>query len=87
MKNKRVDLKHFAENMVHENSSFASENDLMDILGLIKGAVTLFGLLNDTDHCVKFYLNSDFKNGILGIHPNDNTATVSMKTEDLVSLF
>ena len=76
----------FAEKYGTRKLSFASENDLMDILGLIKGAVTPFGLLNDTDHCVKFYLNSDFKNGILGIHPNDNTATVSMKTEDLVSL-
>ena len=86
LENKRVDLKHFAEKYGTRKLSFASENDLMDILGLIKGAVTPFGLLNDTDHCVKFYLDSDFKNGILGIHPNDNTATVSMKTEDLVSL-
>lgn len=59
---------------------------IWDILGLIKGAVTPFGLLNDTNHHVKFYLDSDFKNGMLGIHPNDNTAIVRIKTENLVSL-
>ena len=35
-----------------------------------------FGLLNDAEHAVNFYPDKQFtKNGgIIGIHPNDNTA-------------
>ena len=34
------------------------------------------------------YVDNDFKsdNHIIGIHPNDNTATVWIKVEDLISL-
>ena len=47
-----------------------------------------FGLLNDAEHAVNFYLDKQFtKNGgIIGIHPNDNTATVWLKAEDLIKL-
>lgn len=47
-----------------------------------------FGLLNDAEHAVHFYLDKRFtKNGgIIGIHPNDNTATVWLKAEDLIQL-
>lgn len=45
-----------------------------------------FGLLNDAEHAVHFDPDKQFtKNGgIIGIHPNDNTATVWLKAEDLV---
>lgn len=33
-----------------------------------------------------FYLDVEFKGNIIGVHPNDNTATVWMKTEDLIQL-
>lgn len=47
-----------------------------------------FGLLNDAEHAVHFYLDKQFaKNGgIIGIHPNDNTATLRLKAENLIKL-
>ena len=33
-----------------------------------------------------FYLDVEFKGNIIGVHPNDNTATVWMKSEDLIQL-
>lgn len=47
-----------------------------------------FGLLNDTEHAVHFYLDRQFtkNSGIIGIHPNDNTATLWLKAEDLVKI-
>ena len=50
------------------------------------GAVSPFGLLNDAEHAVHFYWDKRFaKNGgIIGIHPNDNTATVWLKADDSV---
>lgn len=86
--NKRVDLKDFRNKNGTRPLSFASENDLMNITNLIAGSVTLFGLLNDNDLKVTFCLDKDFFNdkGIIGVHPNDNTATVWLKAEDLTKI-
>ena len=78
--NRRINLKEFQQRFNTRRLSFSSENDLMSILGLKKGAVTPFGLLNDKDHVVDFFLGEEFKCGRIGIHPLDNTATVWMKT-------
>ena len=83
---RKINLKEFQEQFGTRKLSFASENDLMGTLGLIKGAVTPFGLLNDEEHKVQFYIGQEFYNGKLGIHPMENTATVWMNTKDLVEL-
>lgn len=85
---KRVNLKKFREKYNTKPLGFASEDDLMNILGLIPGAVTPLGLLNDTDGKVILYLDQDFFKGehLIGVHPNDNTATVWMKTGDLTDI-
>ena len=63
------------------------KEELSEILGLIPGAVTPLGLLNDKDHRVKFYLDNDFKDmEFIGVHPNDNTATVWLSPADLIKL-
>ncbi len=84
---KRVDLKAFRRQHATRPLSFASENELMDILGLIPGAVTPLGILNDAEHRVQLYLDEAFLDspGLIGVHPNDNTATVWLKTEDLIA--
>jgi len=46
---KRADLKEFRKNNNTRPLSFASENDLMEVMQLIPGAVTPFGILNDTE--------------------------------------
>ncbi len=83
---KRVDLKKFRQKYGTRNLSFASSDDLMNILGLIPGAVTPLGLLNDDECKVQFFLDKAFENGLVGVHPNDNTATVWLKCEDLVDI-
>lgn len=83
---RKISLKEFQEQFGTRKLSFASENDLMIILGLIKGAVTPFGLLNDKEHIVKFYIGKEFIDRKLGIHPLENTATVWMQTNDLLKM-
>lgn len=85
---KRINLKEFRKQHGLRNLSFASEQDLMDILGLIPGAVTPLGMLNDKTCKVQFYLDRDFLDepGLIGIHPNDNTATVYLQAADLVTI-
>ena len=85
---KRVNLKDFQEKNGTRRLSFASSDDLMNILKLIPGAVTPLGILNDDDRKVTFYFFLDFENepNLIGVHPNDNTATVWLKTDDLINI-
>ena len=83
---KRADLKALRMLLSSRPLSFASEDDLVSILSRKKGEVTPFGLLNDKEHKAVFILDSYFEGGIIGIHPNDNTATVFLKTADLISI-
>ena len=86
--NKRVDLKKFRNDNGIRPLSFASADDLKNIMDLVPGAVTPFGLLNDKDLKVTFYLDKDFfkDEQIIGIHPNDNTATIWLKVTDLIDI-
>lgn len=83
---KRVNLKDFRRQNDTRNLSFASAADLMSILNLAAGSVSPLGLLNDKDLKVAFYLDEEFLagQGLIGVHPNDNTATVWLKTKDLI---
>ena len=85
---KRVNLKEFRKNNNTRPLSFASADDLMEIMGLILGALTPLGLLNDTGCKVTLFLDNDFIGdlGLIAVHPNDNTATVWIKANDLVTL-
>ncbi len=85
---KRVNLKEFRNTYQTRPLTFASAEDLESIMNLYAGAVSPLGLLNDKELKVTFYLDKDFKQGkqIIGIHPNDNTATVWLKSNDLIKL-
>ena len=85
---KRVDLKEFKRKHGTRSLTFASEGEMMEYLSLTAGSVTPLGLLNDEACAVKLYLDREFveDEGIIGVHPNDNTATVAMKTADLLAL-
>ena len=86
--NKRIDLKEFRKKNETRPLSFASESDLLDIMNLKAGSVTPLGLLNDKNNKVLFYIDKDFMKDkhIIGVHPNDNTATVWLKVEDLIDI-
>lgn len=86
--NKRVDLKEFRKRYDVRPISFASAEDLMKYLNLIPDSVSPLGLLNDKERKVKFYLDDSFfkDDKIIGIHPNDNTATVWLKVDDLINI-
>lgn len=81
---KRVNLKEIRNNLNLRPLTFASEEDLEKYLGLKKGAVTILGILNDTKHKVKVLIDEDIKNfNEIGAHPNENTASVWLKLDDI----
>ena len=84
--NKRVDLKGFRIQHGLRALSFASTEELFSIMELTPGAVTPLGILNDTESRVHFYLDEEFIGNKIGVHPNDNTATIWMQADDLMGL-
>ncbi len=83
---KRVDLKAFRYAHQMRPLGFATAEELMDKLGLIPGAVTPLGALNDQEGAVQVFIDRELSEepGLVAVHPNDNTATVLLKTEDLI---
>ena len=85
---KKVDLKKFRTDNNTRPLSFASEEELKSILNLTKGSVTPLGTLNDKEHKTKVYFDEELliPNNIIGVHPNDNTASIWLKTTDLINI-
>ena len=86
LEDKKVNLKEFRKAQDTRPLTFASEEDLMEKMGLIRGAVTPFGVLANEDKDVVIFMDKDFENKLMGIHPRDNTATVFINTRDVVKL-
>ncbi len=83
-KDKRADLKGFRSRLGTTALSFGSERRLKKYLGVEKGAVSPFGILNDANAEVEMVFDRDFINEKrFGCHPNDNTATVILAFNDL----
>ena len=84
---KQANLKELGEKLGIGKLSFASEERLEKYLGLKKGAVSPLGILNDENCAVEVFFDEDFV-GMekIGVHPNDNTASVYLKTEDLLGI-
>ncbi|MFV0363951.1 MAG: prolyl-tRNA synthetase associated domain-containing protein [Suipraeoptans sp.] len=84
----KVDLKALGKKLGAGNISFASEDRLEKYLGLTQGSVTPFGLINDKNHDVEFFIDKSLtKAKRIGIHPLTNTATVFISLKDLEKFF
>ena len=81
-----IDLKRLKKNSIFGNISFAKENYLKKILNLTPGSVTPFGLLNDSENIVDFYLDENLLNyDIINFHPLINTSTIGLKISDFLN--
>jgi len=81
---KRADLKDIRAKIGSRRLQLASEDSLYELLKLRRGAVTPFGILCDVERKVQVIFDKDvFGFERIGIHPNDNTATVWLAPCDL----
>jgi Ala-tRNA(Pro) deacylase len=65
--------------------SFGKPEMLMELLGVVPGAVTVFGLINDTGRHVTVVLDAALMdNEIVNAHPLTNEATTSIAAADLL---
>ena len=80
-----TDLKKLREQIGCTRLSFGSDERLMKHLGLTKGSVSPFGLINNANHDVEVVIDASIKNQpVLGFHPNTNTATVFISYDDFM---
>ena len=86
-KDKKADLKSLRTQLGSTALSFASEERLEKYLGLSRGAVTPLGIVNDISCAVEVVFDKDLiGNERLGVHPNENTATVFLSFSSLIRI-
>lgn len=88
-----VILEHLQQVKIHDlekrlrqgKLTFASDKRLKQYLGVEPGSVTPFGLINDKEKNVHVFIDAELeKCERLAFHPNVNTATLVIKTADLI---
>ena len=81
-----VDLKSIHQKIgAASRVSFGKPEALLDLLGVTPGAVTVFGLINDTERKVKMVLDSPLlDHPVINAHPLSNEATTSITKNDLL---
>lgn len=81
---RRVDLKWLSASLGTSKLSFASAERLDKYLDVPQGSVSPLGLLNDETASVIFVPDASLAAlPVVGVHPNDNTATVFLSFADL----
>ena len=81
---KRLDMDRFKDIVGEKKVKMASENSLMEKMKLPAGTVSPFGLLNNEDHDIKFFMDKEIADEeIMTFHPNINEKTLFLKTKDL----
>lgn len=85
-KGKRADLKALRRTISSRPLSFASKEETEKLLGVSSGSVSPLGILNDEDRKTKVLIDDFFLGGEIGVHPNENTATLWLKTEELMEM-
>lgn len=85
--NKKVNLQQFRQKFGTRRLTFASPEDMKNMLQLEPGSVTPLGLLNDQSKQIPLFLDSYFiEQPLIAVHPNENTATIWLKSMDLIDL-
>jgi len=84
----RVDLKTLHHKLGAGRFSFGSADLMRALLGVEPGAVTAFGVINDSSSRVNVVLDAGLmENAVLNCHPLVNTMTTSIAREGLLRFF
>ena len=82
--NKKTNLKELSKVINESRLSFATSQELKEILNLDIGSVTPLGIINDRENKVTLILDKELENKKLLVHPNVNTRTLSLFYNDLL---
>ncbi|MBK9924987.1 MAG: prolyl-tRNA synthetase associated domain-containing protein [Anaerolineales bacterium] len=85
---KTVKLDALASQLGVPHLKFGSEENLMRLLGVTRGSVTMMGLANDTEHVVELWIDAEiWNNEYFQSHPLVNTATLVLSKLELERFF
>jgi Ala-tRNA(Pro) deacylase len=81
---KRVDLASLAAVLQLRKLSFASPETMQEVIGVTPGAVSILGVANDSEGRVELIVDrSIWESESLQCHPLINTATISIRLDDI----
>lgn len=65
--------------------SFAGDDDMLELLDVTPGSVSVMGLMNDRENRVQLLIDSDvLRSDYVGCHPCMNTSSLRLKVSDLM---
>jgi len=81
----KLDIHDLEKRLKQGKLTFASPKRLLKYLGLTPGSVSPFGLINDTENHVHYFLDEQLKSAKkISFHPNINTASVVVQMSDFI---
>ena len=85
---KPFSTKDFSKLIGSSRLSFATEEDLVGLLGCHAGSASILGLMNDTEHRVTLAIDRTVaEDEWFGCHPCKNTSSLKLKTRDVLEKF
>ena len=85
---KPFSTKDFSKLIGSSRLSFATEEDLVALLGCHAGSASILGLMNDTEHRVTLAIDHAVaEDEWFGCHPCKNTSSLRLKTRDVLEKF
>ena len=85
---KPFSTKDFSKLIGSSRLSFATEDDLVALLGCHAGSASVLGLMNDTEHRVTLAIDRAVAGDEwFGCHPCKNTSSLRLKTRDVLEKF
>ncbi|MBD5461826.1 MAG: prolyl-tRNA synthetase associated domain-containing protein [Lachnospiraceae bacterium] len=85
---KKFKTKELSKQIGSARLSFAPEEFMEEYLHISPGAVSVMGLMNDKENHVNLLIDEDvLKEEFLGCHPCVNTASLRLRTKDVLSKF
>lgn len=85
---KKFKTKDLSKQINSSRLSFADAAYMEQYLGLTPGAVTILGLMNDTEHAVSLLIDQEvLQEEYLGCHPCVNTASLKLSMQDILTKF
>jgi Ala-tRNA(Pro) deacylase len=79
---KTFDIKQLGETL-NQKLKFANQKELLEILDIEPGAVSIFGLINDTTHKVQVLIDKTITDAdFVSFHPNINTETLELSQQN-----
>ena len=85
---KKFKTKELSAQINSSRLSFAGPEDMLRYLDIEPGAVSIMGLMNDSEHAVNLLIDEDvLRDEYIGCHPCVCTSSLKMKTADITDRF